>query len=110
MPFASVFTKELDRTPAEVAKLTGTKGRAFPLISTTLAVIVEDPPPAEIVLGFAVSEMRPTAAVPTAILTAPFAPVFAPPDEAVIVAVPFAPPALNFTTTRPLTSVTGSAG
>ena len=61
-------------------------------------------------MGFAATTTRPTAAVPTAILTA-FAPLTeAPPELAVIVAVPLALPALNVTTARPLTSVSISVG
>jgi hypothetical protein len=41
---------------------------------------------------------------------APFAPTLEPPDAAVIVAVPEAFPAANFTTTRPLISVSASNG
>jgi hypothetical protein len=97
VPVASVLTRPPDKLPAEVANVTGTPCRALPFTSTTLAVIAEEPPVAGMIEGLAVRVMRPTAAEPTAILTAPFAPVVAPPEEAVIVAVPFAPFALNVT-------------
>jgi hypothetical protein len=41
---------------------------------------------------------------------APAVPVVAPPDNAVMVATPFAPPAMNVAMTRPLTSVVASDG
>jgi hypothetical protein len=53
---------------------------------------------------------RPTAAVPTAIFTAPLAPVVAAPEAAVMVAVPFIPFALKVAIARPLISVSISAG
>ena len=52
----------------------------------------------------------PTAAVPTRIFKAPVLPTFAPPDIAVIVAVPDAVPALKVTIAWPLMSVSVSAG
>jgi type II secretory pathway pseudopilin PulG len=80
------------------------------LMSSTLAVTVVAPPVAGTVAGLAFMVMRPTAAVPTAIRSAPVAPVLVAPDDAVITALPFAAPALNFTTARPLISVSASAG
>ncbi len=68
------------------------------------------PPLAGTVSGFAFTETRPTAAVPTKIFSAPVAPVVAPPETAVIVAVPFEPPATNVAVTCPLTSVSASDG
>jgi hypothetical protein len=54
--------------------------------------------------------MRPTAAAPMPILITPPEPVLAPPDEALIVAVPEEPPALKVTIARPLASVSISDG
>ena len=73
-------------------------------------MIVADPPVDGTVAGLAFTDTRPTAAVPTAILMAPALPVVAPPDMAVIVAMPLAVPAKNLTCTRPLISVSASNG
>jgi hypothetical protein len=107
LPFESVLTNDPVSTPADVAKLTGAPASALPFTSTTFAVTTADPPFAEIVVGFAVNVMRPTAAVPTEILTGPVPllvgvvvvpPLFVPPppaaveaapDMALMVAVPF---------------------
>ena len=82
----------------------------LPFTSRTVAVIADDPPIAGTVLGFAVTATRPTAALPTAILTALFVPVVAAPEDAVMMAVPLLLPARNVTMARPLTSVSASAG
>src|SRR5690349_11686358 len=110
MPFASVTTVDEAREPAVVVKLTGTPTNAAPFTSSTDAVIVVEPPREETDAGFARRITRPTAAVPSAILIAPSVPVVAPPEIAVIVAVPFAPLATKVTDTRPLTSVDTSEG
>src|SRR5579862_3201452 len=99
-----------DSEPAVVEKLTSALGSTLPLISKTLAVIVDAPPVAGIVAGSALRFTWPTAAVPTAILREPVEPTLDPPDSALIVAVPFDVPALNVATARPLTSVDAVAG
>ena len=121
-PLESVLTSDTDSEPPEVEKLTGAALSAFPLTSTTLAVTVEDPPLADIVDGFAESVIRPTAAVPTEILTEPVLvavvpplppvvpAVVAPPDAALIVAVPLFPFPRKVAIARPLTSVVASTG
>jgi hypothetical protein len=105
-----VFATVTLSDPVSVAKVTGTFGRTLPLPSNTFAVIVAVPPADDTVVGFALVVTLATAAAPTAILTALAAATEAPPDEAVIVAVPLALPALNWTTARPLTSVSTSEG
>jgi hypothetical protein len=121
LPVASVLTSDGETVPASAVKVTGTLPKRLPLASATVAVIVDVPPLAETVVGFAVTVTPPTAAAPMAILTT-FAAVVvvvplvvvvvapAPPDVAVIVAVPDAVPALNCTMTRPLISVCACAG
>jgi hypothetical protein len=79
-------------------------------MSTTSALIVLEPPVAGTVCGSALSVTRPTAAVPTRIFNPPDVPVFEPPEMAVIVAVPFSPPARNVAVTCPLTSVVAADG
>jgi hypothetical protein len=105
-----VFVREKESVPAVVVNDTGADRSGLPLMSNTVAVMVVVPPVFGTVAGFAFTVTRPTAAVPTEILSAPAAPVVAPPEIAVIVAVPFALPELNFTTTRPLVSVRASEG
>ena len=109
-PDESVSTTERLRVPASVVKVTGTPGRALPPESTTLAEIVDDPPLAGSDIGDALMTMPLTAAEPIAILSAPSVPAETPPEIAVIVAVPDAPPAMNFTRAWPLMSVSASAG
>jgi hypothetical protein len=99
-----------DSVPDVAVNDTGAERSAFPLMSNTVAVIVVDPPVFGTVAGLALTVTRPTPAVPMAIFTAPVVPVVAPPDDAMIVAVPLAIPELNLTMTRPLTSVRASAG
>ena len=70
-------------------------------MSMTTAVIVEDPPSAGSRVGFADTRTLPTAAVPIAIFAALVPLADAPPELAVMVAVPFAVPALKVTVTRP---------
>src|SRR4051812_15956483 len=110
MPLLSVCTIAADRVPALVLNCTGVDVSGLPFTSSTVAVIADDPPIAGTVLGFAVTATRPTAALPTAILTALFVPVVAAPEEAVMMAVPLLLPARNVTMARPLTSVSASAG
>ena len=84
-----------------VEKDTGAALSGLPLISMTTAVIVVDPPSAGSNVGFALTRTLPTAAVPMATLAA-FVPLaLAPPELAVMVAVPLDVPARNFTITRP---------
>ena len=75
VPLWSVVTSAADNAPAVVEKVTGVEGSTFPLMSSTLATICVDPPIAETLAGLALSRTRPTAALPTAIFSAPFAPV-----------------------------------
>jgi len=96
--------------PAVVEKLTVADGNALPFTSKTLAVIVDDPPVAGTSDGFADNDTRPTAALPTRIFTTLLLVTDAPPDRAVIVAVPDCAPARNVTLARPLTSVEASPG
>ncbi len=109
-PPASVLTTPALNEPAVVLNVTGRFGNAFPLMSRIVAVIVLSPPAAGTVEGLALMAIFDTAAAPTAILTALAAATLAPPDEAVIVAVPDAVPALNVTTARPVLSVVALAG
>ena len=109
-PFWSVVPCNTSSDPAVVENDTGADDSALPLMSNTAAEIVDEPPIAGIRVGVAVTATRPTAAVPTAILTA-FVPLaLAPPELAVIVAVPFAVPDLKSTTARPLMSVDAVKG
>jgi type II secretory pathway pseudopilin PulG len=98
-----------DRLPAVVEKVTGTDVSGFPLMSSTFAVIVVEPPSDETVAGLALTFTRPTPAEPTAIFTTPL-PTFAAPDIAEIVAVPDWVPARKVTDTRPAESVRASDG
>ena len=91
-PFTSVLTIDDDNVPAVVVNETGADRSVLPLMSKTLAAIVVEPPLAGTNAGVAFTLTRPTAAVPTAILIAPFVPVVAPPDVAVMTAEPFAVP------------------
>lgn len=109
-PSASVVSRLGETLPASVVNVTRMPVNALPLESNTDAVIVELPPVADTVVGLAARAMFPTAAAPTAIFSAPLAPTVAPPDAAIIVAVPDAPPAMNFTVARPLMSVSASEG
>src|SRR5579859_1279034 len=79
-------------------------------MSTTDAVMIDEPPCAGISVGFAVTATRPTAAVPIAIFNALAEDTAEPPDDAVIDAVPFDVPALNVANARPLISVSISGG
>ena len=71
------------------------------MISITIAVTVAVPPSAGRSVGFADTRTLPTAAEPIATLAALFPLALAPPEVAVIVAVPLDVPARNFTMTRP---------
>src|SRR5204862_4485902 len=95
-PLSLVVTSDEARFPAVVENETGAAVSGFPLISRTVAVMVVDPPVFGTEAGFALIATLPTEAVPTAIFSAPFEPVDAPPESALIVAVPFARPARNF--------------
>ena len=106
-----VTTVDADKNcPAVDVKTTGADLKALPLMSSTLAVIVVGPPAAGTVAGLALTVTRPTAAVPIAILSAPAVPVVAPPENALIVAVPLDAPDLNVTLTWPLMSVSTEDG
>ena len=96
-PALSVVTSVAVNVPALVENDTGASTSAFPLMSSTEALIVDEPPSAGTCEGLALTVTRPTAAVPTRIFRPPAVPTLAPPDIAVIVAVPDAPPALNMT-------------
>lgn len=117
------MTSEDASVPAVVLKLTGTPERPLPLVSTTLAVSVLVPPVAGTTAGLALRLILATAAEPIAIFTT-FAAVLvvvppvvvdvlpppAPPEMAVMVAVPDEVPAINVTATRPPVSVVASNG
>lgn len=109
-PSASAVASDVDKVPAVVEKLTGAELSPLPLKSKTAAVMVVEPPVFGTDAGLALTVTRPTAAVPTAILMAPAVPVDAPPEIAVIVAIPFDVPAENLASTRPLMSVSASGG
>ena len=109
-PFESVAESGGSMTPAVVENATGANASALPLMSKTVAEMVELPPAAGISVGLADTITRPTAAVPTAILIALAAATVTPPDDAVIVAVPFVAPASKMARTRPLMSVSPSGG
>jgi len=110
VPDTSVVTTTESSEPAVVTNETGTPPSALPLMSNTVAEISDEPPRAGMMVGLALTATRPAAAEPTAILIA-FVPLAeTPPEMAVIVAVPLLLPATNFTVTRPLTSVSASAG
>jgi type II secretory pathway pseudopilin PulG len=104
-PFASVETATCSSVPAVVVNVTGAELSGLPLMSITVPAIVERPPVAGSRVGFAETRTLPTAAVPTATLAtfelevAELDP--APPEVAVMIAVPLAVPALNLTITRP---------
>jgi hypothetical protein len=110
VPLESVLTTLAENDPAVVVKVTGTDDSTLPLGSLTDAVIADVPPLAATFAGFALTEMRPTAAAPMPILIAPAVPVVAPPEDAVIVAVPDDPPEENIAVARPLISVSVSEG
>ena len=109
-PFASVVRAEEESEPAVDDRLTGAELSPLPLMSKTDTVIVVEPPSAGTDAGLALTLTRPTAADPMAILMAPAVPTLAPPQEAVMVAVPDEVPATNRTMTRPMMSVSASAG
>ena len=92
MPFASEVTSCEESVPAVLVNDTATCGRTLPFTSTTLALIVVEPPSAGTDAGLAPSLMAPTDAEPTAIRSAPVAVVTAPPEVAVMTAVPLEPP------------------
>ena len=69
MPLPSVGTIPADSQPAVVQNCTGVDVSGLPFTSSTVAVIADDPPIAGTVVGFAVTATRPTAALPTAILS-----------------------------------------
>ena len=109
-PLMSDVTAPVLNVPLVVENVTSADGRALPLISSTVAETVEEPPVAGTRTGFAVTATRPTAAVPTRILTAFADDTLAPPESALMTAVPDAFPALNVTMARPLVSVLTSDG
>ena len=109
-PLPSVTTTLSESVPDVVVKVTGVATNGLPFISSTLAVTVVEPPMEGTGFGLALTVTLPTAAVPTKIFSAPVVPVVAPPEIAVIVAVPFDPPAMNVAVTRPLMSVSTSPG
>lgn len=108
-PVASVVTTAALSVPAVVANVTGMPVIRFPLTSNTVAAIVVDPPSAGTVAGVAFATIFWTAAEPTRIFSAPLVPVDAPPEIAVIVAVPEVE-LVNVAVARPLESVVDSEG
>jgi hypothetical protein len=114
LPLGSVVTTAALNEPLSAVNETGTPGSTFPFVSRTFAVIVLDPPDDDTVAGLAEAVTPPTAADPIAIFTVFDALVVAlvpepellvvppaPPEVAVIVAVPDVVPARKFTMTRP---------
>ena len=81
-PSAPAVTSVCDKTPEVVVNDTGEDGSGLPLMSKTFAVTVVVPPVFGTVAGLAFTVTRPTPAVPTEILMAPFVPVVAPPEVA----------------------------
>jgi hypothetical protein len=110
IPLMSDVTAPVLNVPLVVENVTSADGSALPLISSTVAETVEEPPVAGTRTGLAVTATRPTAAVPTRILTAFAVETLAPPESALMIAVPDAFPALNVTMARPLVSVLTSDG
>jgi hypothetical protein len=96
--------------PASVANVTGMPLSALPPASVTFALIVELPPRDDTIAGLALATTAVTAADPTAIFTALAAATPAPPELAVIVAIPDDVPAKKRVDARPLMSVWTSAG
>ncbi len=109
-PLASAVTNVGSIDPELVENATCADDSGLPLISLTKAEMTDVPPVAGTMVGFALSTTRPTAAVPTGMRNALPDATVAPPDDAVITAVPFELPALNVTTTRPEMSVSASDG
>ena len=95
VPVLSVVASDVLSTPPVVENDTCADTNAFPFTSNTTALTVDEPPSAGTSVGFALTMTLPTAAVPTRIFSAPLAPTLAPPDIAVMVAVPDATPAAN---------------
>lgn len=109
-PLPFVVAEEGLTAPVSTVNATFTPGSTLPEMSSTIAEIVEVPPPAGKEVGLAVTPRLPTAALPTAILSTLAVATAAPPEAAVMVAVPLARPALNITMARPLMSVSASVG
>ncbi len=110
MPCAFVFETLSLIDPASVVNVTGMPLSALPPASVTFALIVELPPRDDTIDGLALATTALTAADPTAIFTALAAATLAPPEAAVIVAIPDDVPAKKRVVARPLTSVCTSAG
>jgi hypothetical protein len=84
-PRESVLTDGLESDPASVVNVTGTPERPLPDTSSTRAVMVADPPEGPNVCGLAVMSTRSAPALPTFKFSSL---PDAPPENAVIVAVP----------------------
>ena len=108
-PLTSVLTTPAVSEPAVVVNVTGIDVIRLPLTSNTVAEIVDVPPNAGTIAGVALTTTFWTAAAPTRILSAPLAPVDAPPDVAMIDAVPELE-LVNVAVARPLESVVASDG
>ena len=106
-PRPSVVPLDGVRLPAVAERLTGMALTGRPAESSTVALIVVDPPPNGRDVGSAVILTFPTAATPTAMLT--LLPDRTSPELAVMTAVPEAAPASNVTVTAPST-VSASVG
>jgi hypothetical protein len=89
-PFEPVVTVELERVPLFALNVTGTTLRGVPLVSSTVAVMTDDPPALGSREGFALRTMRPAAALPTVSFRLGFAVSagFAAPEVARISAIP----------------------
>jgi type II secretory pathway pseudopilin PulG len=99
VPVSSVVAEELDRLAVSVVNATATPGTPDPATSSTRAEIVVVPPLGGSVCGVALMMSRSAAALPTFRFSS-----FpdAPPENAVIVAVPLWPLEMNLTRTWPL--------
>jgi hypothetical protein len=89
-PLNPVVATELESVPLFVLKVTGTLPRGLPLVSDTVAVIVDEPPAAGSREGEALTAILPAAAPPTFSFKLGFAVSagLAPPDAARISASP----------------------
>jgi type II secretory pathway pseudopilin PulG len=105
LPFESVLTVDGDTAPLSVENVTGTPPTGLPPSSVTVAITWTDPPFAPSDCGTAVTVTVFAAAVPTFSVVD----VDAPPENAVIVAVPLAVSVMSVTVTSPL-CVRASAG
>ena len=98
-PLSLVSPDAAPTIPAVVVNATGTPKRGLKSLSTTRAVSVTVPPPAATLGAEVVNDTSSTAAAPIRTLSGS---ALAPPEKAVILAVPDLPSAVSLTVTRPL--------